>query len=278
MRTFQRKDFKSYTKLAGLDIKNLEHELIFAIKPLNMDKIDKILNDISDPTSPNYGNHLSSESVAKLSSNRVGYNAIRLFLKKSRVSIISETIYGDFIVAKATISKWEQMLSTTFYNYKHNDGIYPSVLRAEAYTIESNVQNHLSGIYNLVDFPVPMSFSGPTILNPDSSKATSFQYSDVIDPATLNYYYNITSNIGLPSITQAIYSSPISGNQAQFYSASDIKLFQKTYGIPNHPLDNDVNKRNYDSICVTTPALCTEANVDLEYVMAVARNTTTSLL
>ena len=45
------------------------HEIIFVIKQNNMEQLTKFLHDVSDPTSDNYGQHMTGEAVANLTSN-----------------------------------------------------------------------------------------------------------------------------------------------------------------------------------------------------------------
>ena len=46
---------------------DFSHEVIFAIKQKNMDKLTSILHDISNPYSPNYGQHWTRDEVVDLS-------------------------------------------------------------------------------------------------------------------------------------------------------------------------------------------------------------------
>ena len=252
------------------------HEVIFAIKPRNMDKVKKILYEVSDPLSSKYGQHLTRDEVSTICSNPDGTNVIRKYLESLSATIKHETLAGEYIIAETTIKNWEFIFKTRFHKYELLSG-GSAVFRVEEYTVDDSISHHLSGIYNLIDFPKTVMQHGLKKSSKVNDMTSFFQYSNVINPATLNAYYNITSNIGLPTITQAVYSSP-AGSTNQFYSASDIKLFQKTYGIPNHPVDIDLSKRSNDAQCKSAATSCYEANVDLEYIMAIAQNTTTSLM
>ena len=76
--------------------------------------------------------------------------------------------------------------------------------------------------------------------------------------------------MGISAVNQTVYSS-----QNQLYSPGDLNIFQNTFGIPNHPVDHDVNNR---ATTTCTYSICGESNLDLQYIMAIAQNTTTNLV
>ena len=91
------------------------HEVMFAVQQKNMDELTRILNDISDPDSPNYGQHWSKDDVTEFTSNPEGRDAILSYLSSNGASVISETRAGEYITARAPINVWEKMLDTEFF-------------------------------------------------------------------------------------------------------------------------------------------------------------------
>jgi Pro-kumamolisin, activation domain len=49
---------------------DLEHEVMFVIKPRNMDKLERIVHEISDPNHAKYGQHLTRDQVTEITGNK----------------------------------------------------------------------------------------------------------------------------------------------------------------------------------------------------------------
>ena len=93
------------------------HEVVFFIQQRNMDELTRVLHDVSDPLSPNYGQHWTKEEVADLTANPVGSDAVIAYLHAIGVSTVSETQRGEYITANAPIAIWEKMFSTEFFTF-----------------------------------------------------------------------------------------------------------------------------------------------------------------
>ena len=97
------------------------HSVVFAVAKLNMDKLRKILDDISNPFSANYGNHLSRTEVSKLTSNVQGSQKLLKFLENhalvnnERLEILQMTPNKDYITARASVAHWERFFNTEFH-------------------------------------------------------------------------------------------------------------------------------------------------------------------
>jgi len=250
----------------AINVSEISHDLIFAVKQLNLDKLEEILMSVSDPTSLRYGEYLSSSDVSKVTGNPTSYKAIIKFLHANNIKIIKETLYGEFITVQTTISKWQSLLSTEFHSFKHKDKTDSIIYRASHYTLPSHLEPHISCIFNLVK--LPLSTSSITPKHKLFDQSTPF-----ISPPLLNSYYNIFDNTGNMTIKQTIYSAV-----QQYFSPSNLATFQDTFNIPSHPVDADKNNRANDQKCVDNPDDCGESNLDLQYIMAIAQNTYTSIV
>lgn len=62
----------------------------------------------------------------------------------------------------------------------------------------------------------------------------------------------------------------------RYYSPSDLAQFQTAYGIPNDPVDTDIGGYQSDTACVANPNNCVEANLDVQYLIAVSQVTPTT--
>jgi len=131
---------------------------------------------------------------------------------------------------------------------------------------------YLSSIHNLVELPIPIISTLSTVKMTELISAKT-AYSGTITPPVLNQYYNIFTNSGNSLVSQTVYST-----SQQYFSPSDIAAFQSNYHIPPHPVDFDPNSRNSSAQCIANYMACIESNLDLEYIMAIAQQTPTSIM
>jgi len=141
-------------------ILTLEHEVIFAIQQKNLDQIEKILNDVSTPNSPNYGKHLTKEEVDNLTVNKEGKKLVLEFLNKWNAVVILSN--DNYITAKATIEIWNQALSTTFYDYE-NVMKGKTVQRCMEYSLPEELASQVASVMGTIQFPATVEIGHPRI-------------------------------------------------------------------------------------------------------------------
>jgi len=255
--------------------RDVSHEIVIATRQLNIETLERIVHQVSDPFSPEYGQYLSREDVGKLTSNRAALDAVKNYLEANDVLDYHQTLYGEYIKASAPRRKWEELFSTKFKAFKHISS-ETIVFRSSSYTLDSSLVDHVIAVSNLVDLPFfkmnhPI---GTPIKNKIAqSPLSSTGPSGFIVPSVLNSYYNIFSNQGNAQTSQTIYSSIY-----QYFSSLDIAAFQRLFSIPPHPVDHDVNHRNNPLVCSYDPSDCAESDLDLQYILSVAQNVTTSIV
>ena len=98
------------------------HTVIFAVNKIRMDELRSILDDISNPFSANYGNHLTRAQVSALTTNVEGSQKLLTFLENhahgdGRVEILEMTPNKDYITARASVAQWESFFHTEFYEF-----------------------------------------------------------------------------------------------------------------------------------------------------------------
>lgn len=128
----------------------LNQELIFAVQQMNVDLITKKLNDVSDPSSPDYGKHLTKEQVDELTVNHEGHRQVLEFLSLIGAEIVSSN--DNYITAKASIEIWNQSLNTKFYEYQ-NAINGKSVQRCVEYSLPEDLAPQIASVMNTVQFP-----------------------------------------------------------------------------------------------------------------------------
>ena len=271
------------------------HEVTFCIRQQNMEKLLDILNDVSDPLSSNYGHHLTREEVGNMTSNPSAHDAVTSHLLLNSVTIVSETLSGGFITAKAPISVWEKMFNTEFFMFQQtNSGGLSFLVRAETYSVPSILDEHVESVFKTIEIPIIVHGSPSFIENDGNSESIDVDNIDNVNskndrpiknikgienkklqknkilatselyPAKIRSYYNMSDSVtGSASSTQGIFAAI-----SQYVSPSDLLLFQQYYGLLQQPISRQVGNMTTTSEC--TPDACGEGNLDIQYIMGLS--------
>eukprot|EP01041_Mallomonas_annulata_P002197 gene2197-4272_t len=244
--------------------KNLHHSVIFSIKQRNLDELERILYEVSDPDSPNYGQHRTSEEVANLTSNPYGAEQVKSYLTNNRIKILEISLHGDFITASAPIHIWEKIFDTTFHIFHHEQDDSKYIHRAESMKLHDDIEHHISSVFHVKDFPLHVEVQAVKPIPYEDLAQAATLCTGYLTPSTLSQIYHIDSNDGQNQASIGIYSAG-----SNYFSSTDISTFQTKFGIPLHPVDYDPYSRN-DPTC--TKGTCNEADLDVEFISGIAQN------
>jgi tripeptidyl-peptidase-1 len=281
------------------------HEVIFSVKQQNLDLLDAVLLDVSDPKSPKYGNHWTADQVRDFTI----HPQIRENLKNgltsfhSSIQITHETIHGEFIFATAPVSVWEEFFNCQFYNFQVQEhskhGAEPLVVvRTMEYSLPSHFLELTEAVFNTVQFPesgvrsqriqrIPnQALEQPKEI--ESNTASSHLRSSgsatkvkpaardiipgAVTPALINKVYNVETNKGSSSVSQGVYESK---NDA--LNPDDLTYFQYYFGLPPEEVTDQIGGHVSTSACATNHGeLCRESNLDVQYLMGIAQKVPTT--
>jgi tripeptidyl-peptidase I len=260
---------------------DIVHEIIVVVKQRNMDLVETMLHDISNPESPNYGQHLTREQVTDMTINIEACDAVKLYLALSGLVVKDVSPGGEFVTAEAPIPILEKFFKTEFYHFEISStkGQNRRYVRADKYSIPSELDLHVESVLNIVE--VPNETYIKPILRPKTrhssnsgSGSNSFETSGVFDrigPGQLRAFYNVSDKVkGSDKSTQMVVA--ILG---EYYSPSDLKKFQITANLPNS-LPKSIGNHESDTVCRTSPDNCLEANLDVQYVMGMSPGSETT--
>jgi tripeptidyl-peptidase-1 len=265
------------------------HELNLIVKPLDEDLLHRTLHDVSDPKSSKYGQFLSHQEVKELVRNELAIESITKYLTSHNIEIIRIDNLGYTITCRATINVWEQIFDTKFHQYEMKvDAEMKTVNRAKSYSIPREIADHLQGAFGIVDFPArkqkkthgmkPVKMEKLVKRTDATSAVTTYCNSDstecYVGPETINTYYSISNNVGDPYkmggnssyVDQAVYASI-----GQTFSTVDLEYFQDHFSIARDEVDEDVG--GHKSVTCTTLDDCAEANLDVQYMLAISQKT-----
>ena len=273
----------------------VHHELIFSIKQLNVDALNDLLLLVSNISSPHYGHYLSRDEVASYTSNPSAIKSVTNYLRARGVTNFRSTKYGEYIVATAPLFMWEVIFETIFYivassiDIRRRSGSgQQTVLRGLRYTMPKELDPHLHAVFNIIETPsfsrLTNTISGEaiskgklaealgevlpsekTINNKIRAYVTGFTY-----PNLINHYYNVSSNKGSNLSSQAVFET-----SGQTFSTVDMEIFENAFDLPLAQPTVDINGHIIATACKGIKN-CAEANLDVQYLMAVAQNTPTT--
>ena len=247
-----------------------QHEVVFVIKQKNMDELTTFLHDVSDPSSINYGRHMTRKAVAEMTANPEAQYAVLTYLRQNGASVTSETLNSEYITSRATVGVWERVFNCKFFlfHFSQEDGEVTEVVRAESYSIPTALAHHVEGVFNTVQMPhQPINgFMTKVEQTESTDEKERLQNTDkYITPALLRTAYNIGIKQGSTLSTQCVYAT---GNQN--FSPNDLVKFQSFFQLASQPVARIIGGHASSGVCDATPDLCGEANLDIQYLMAIS--------
>jgi tripeptidyl-peptidase I len=267
------------------------HDVVFVIKQRNLDTLTRILHEVSDPASEEYGNHLSKEEIDDLTSNGDSNEVVLAYLKSVGAKMVIVECSGELITARAPISLWERILDTEFHMFSHKSENHASdttdetdtldgktFIRSEKYSIPISLDDHIAFVLNTIQIPQLQSrrYQPTEVPSHEAAKSSAFSVSSLytegsVSPQLLNDGYNIDDNTGHPRATQAALQG-----FGQVFSPEDLTTFQSYYGIPIQAVNkSQANMTVTPEWCVLNNlSICAESNLDIMYMMAVANTPT----
>eukprot|EP01038_Epipyxis_sp_PR26KG_P012692 gene12692-17018_t len=263
----------------GKSIKSDYHEVTFAVQQNSLDKLEQLLDEISDPDNNGFGLHLTRDEVHQLTKNEKSLNALLSFLSVHDITYRVST-YGEYVTAVAPIQLWEEIFDTEFHLYRQsvnsevNDEKDVMYYRALSYSLPKELKNHVHAVFKTVQFPVP-SFTkvGPIFDSPSKNHnkhESLLSSTGYVTPKFLKSYYNLTQSSANMQ-TQAIYAPA-----GYFYSLKDLRTFERINNLTTNYIRDDPKGGMNDTICKTSLSACLEGNFDTQYITAVAPNANTT--
>lgn len=212
----------------------------------NMDRAHEMLMSVSDPESENYGNHWSSDQVAKFfapSSETI--EAVKEWLTSAGVHPDNiKHSAGGWLDFSATVGEVEDLLNTEYSKYMHETG--KPHIACEEYSVPAHIRQHIDFITPTVHFDpkvkrtprnlkrsIPSAIgpvSGPTIGKTIAQGATELANQlnglltcdAAIVPACLRALYN------MPIGTKNLSSYGIVEYSPETFFQTDLDEFQAT--------------------------------------------------
>lgn len=231
-------------------------ELTFAVKQRGLEELHNTLMRVSDPTSLDYGKHLSNEQVHALTAPDPKHIlAVEKFLMQHAVQQHFVSLNSDFIVVKVPIKTAEKMLSAKYMQLKHGSSGVEISRTPDGYSLPGDV-------FESVDFVAP-TVHVPGVHNPQG-KGAQYNMSGIgfNTPKNLRQLYGVDVEGKAANNKQAV-----TAFLEQGYSALSLKAFWALECRGIHCGKGDVKV-----VGDRTRGLGTESMLDIETITGVAGN------
>jgi len=234
------------------------HAVMIAVKQQNLDKLHDVLMEVSTPQSPKRGKYLSFDEVHAMTSNKKATHAVLSWLTGTpgvRVKKIHK--YGHYIHAETNVSTWQHLLQADFAHLVSSSDPTNVILRATSDVhIPDTLADSITGIFMTTQLPPrPRPRAEPRFINASVTGVT---------PAGLRSFYHV-SGTGSPSVSQAVFES-----LGQYTSPSDLATFEQQFGLASEKISQDIGGHESGFMCTINPNNCAEANLDVQYMMAIS--------
>lgn len=249
------------------------HEVIFAVQMKNMDELTRMLHDISDPDSDNYGKHLTKDQLHDMISNPVACMELTSYIIAAGGTVTAESYGGGYLTAEAPIEVWEEMFNTEFFLFEqtHLNGETHEVVRAEHYSIPKEINHHIEAVMNTIEMPILLHKRAKMkelVKSFRSRQLLDGRYPDgTIFPNRVRVYYNMTKATGSSRSTQAAFA-----NGDQFFNPEDLDQFQRT--VTNQPLQPAIIAAGFATTSHSVDSM--EGNLDIQWLLALSPGSPTS--
>jgi len=236
--------------------------LTFAVVQRNLDQLERELYAVSDPSSARYGKHLSFEQVHELTTDVQAMKAVVTFVRRHPQLSLVHVFRSGFVKVRGLVQAFEKLLDTKFYRF-HSEELGYDIVRTYSYSLPKQLGRHVQLITGTIQFPSTNALRQLTI------RQRVANADGTVVPSLLNSYYNIDSNSVSANSTQSVFES-----LGQDYSPQDLKSFEQKFNIPEQGIAKVIGPNN-PKACGLNPNNCIEANLDVEYIIAVANAPTT---
>jgi len=246
----------AFSSSEGVDTNEL-HETVFAVKQSNDKVLLETLYSVSDPQSPDYGKHLTFEQMGKLVRSDASTQKVQSYLRSKGASITSVTPHGEYVRASCSVQCWNDILAADYQHFTHQE-TGRTILRTKQYEVPSVLAGDVSFVGYTTELPpsrvpkLPLTLSSPEVGG--------------VSPSLLHSFYDIGTAKGSADSTIAVFEG-----DDQNFSPTDLSSFQSLNMLPAQSVAKVIGGHNISSVCNANPQTCGEADLDVQYGMAIAQ-------
>ncbi|KAJ6503574.1 subtilisin-like protein [Mycena sanguinolenta] len=257
-----------------------EIELLVAMVQSNITALAKVVDSVSFPSSPAYGQYLTAAEVAEyVKPGADSVSAVTEWLP-SGASPTPFTPAGDIVKVSLTVEQAEALLNTAFGTYKYSP-TGQEMIRAMSYSLPSTMQQHILFVHPITAFtPSPQRPAQNTAYKrratPDRRQLAPCE--DIVRPVCIQEFYGIpnttisgsnTNSIGVAGYNQD------SGGMSEYANNADLQTFLNEFrpDIAGNTF-NLILLNGAENLQDNSGGL--EGQIDIQYTVGVAGNVPTT--
>ena len=128
------------------------HKLVFAVKQRGVKRLKRMLELISNHTSPSFGLHLTHIEIAAITDCEASADRIEKYLHTHNIAVGHRSLHHEYITATASLSQWDELLGSKFRRFARRErvegamGEHHSLLRTSHYSIPIELKPHVHSI------------------------------------------------------------------------------------------------------------------------------------
>ena len=200
--------------------------MTIALAQSNLESGAQYLNDISNPNSPNFGKHWTSQQVKDaFAPSDETTSAVQAWLADAGINEDKVTLShsGGFLKFDATVKEAEGLLQTNYHVYQNKKSGQEHV-GCDDFKLPSNLREHVDFIRPTINFPHGYTKHSPVKSSGVKLKSRKVLKNRAIDPSCVK---NVT-----PDCIKSLYNIP-SNTTAQEGNNLGIVEFGETYDQPD---------------------------------------------
>jgi tripeptidyl-peptidase-1 len=231
------------------------------VKEKNLETLEQLFNERTDPTHIDYAKWMTRTEIGNLVFNELAQKQVLSFLVAHNVTFAPLGEFASYIKVTMPVWKAEELFQTEFYEYSSEDYGF-KIVKTEKFTVPVDIDLNVEHVEHISHFPKKQS---------RMISYANLPTDQVVTPDLIYKTYNVPSTpvaAGSKS-TQSLFES-----LDQNFAPKDLTVFQNKFNLKKSKVakvigDNDPNS------CYRDPDTCGEANLDVQYIMAVAQGVPT---
>ncbi|KAJ7330306.1 subtilisin-like protein [Mycena albidolilacea] len=194
-------------KTLGSPPATAEIDLLIAIVQSNITGLASVVDAVSLPSGPSYGQYLTAAEVAEyVKPPADSLSAVMDWVTPHVASVKPFSPAGDILQVSLTVQQAEGLFNTKFSTYTH-PATGQGMIRALNYSLPSTVQQHILHVHPIISFaPHPQRVSQNTVYKRKATldRRQLAPCEDIIRPVCIQEYYGIPNTTISGSLTNTI--------------------------------------------------------------------------
>eukprot|EP01117_Protostelium_nocturnum_P013492 TRINITY_DN503_c0_g1_i1.p1 TRINITY_DN503_c0_g1~~TRINITY_DN503_c0_g1_i1.p1 ORF type:complete len:767 (-),score=203.18 TRINITY_DN503_c0_g1_i1:158-2458(-) len=265
-------------RLLKEDSVELNSKIGFSIllKKRNLEKLNQIFEQVSDPTHKNYQKYMTMEQVNKLTRpSQASFDQVYHWLRENHENGDDFTVEegNALIKVNTNVKRASNLFNTRFVKYQHKESGLLLTRHIGDASHPTHLEDHIdiiAGISELFESTPHYKKVDIDSINKKKRADDPFAYdsSFIITPSSLSGYYNGSASLSAQQSSnhQGIFAF------LDYYSAAALQSFANANSIPIPSVNN------FGTNCIPNGCDQVESNLDIQYIISTGRNVTTDFI